>query len=69
MNPRYAFASTDLTTLLELDLTDPADQADIETIQDILLRRGTPGTTGPLDNVPKRSRARSSLHLVPDPTI
>jgi hypothetical protein len=68
MNPRHAFQPTDLTTLLDLDLAEPADQADIEAIQDILLRRSAIDITEPLQEKRLRAHSRPTLHLVPDLT-
>lgn len=56
-----AFEFDDLTPLLGLDLTDPADLIDIEAIDAILARRR--------DSLPIRDhghRNRPTLRLVPD---
>lgn len=68
MRSRYAFVSSDLTVLLDLDLAEPADHVDIEVIQEILLRRSMISSDKPIDASLKRFRNRPTLHLVPDPT-
>jgi hypothetical protein len=60
-NDDRAFEFDDLTLLLGLDLTDPADLIDIEAIDAILARRR--------DAIPirdHRHRNRPTLRLVPD---
>lgn len=66
MSPFRAFELGDLIDLLDLDLTEPADQDDIESIRDILTRRWA-ARTGPSDESAP-SQARTGLHLVPEPT-
>lgn len=68
MRSRYAFVSSDLTVLLDLDLAEPADHVDIEVIQEILLRRTMTSSDEPIDASLERFRTRPTLHLVPDPT-
>ena len=41
MTPDPAFELDDLMVLLDLDLSDPADQADIEAVEAVLERRRT----------------------------
>lgn len=57
-----AFEFDDLAVLLRLDPTDPADQADIEVLDEILTRRRTMNSTSD-----RTSRNRVALRLVPDP--
>jgi hypothetical protein len=66
MRSPFAFELDDLMDLLDLDLTDPADQDDIESIRDILTRRWA--ARGDRRDRMSRSPARTALHLVPDPT-
>jgi len=63
MKPDYAFEFKDLAVLLGLDLTEPADQADIEAISTILDRRCAAHTSQPAE---QGDRYRPTLHLVPD---
>lgn len=58
-----AFEFDDLRVLLDLDPTDPADQADIEVLDEILARRRTMNPTS--DDT---GGNRVALHLVPDPS-
>lgn len=60
-NDDRAFAFADLTLLLGLDLTDPADSIDIEAIDAILARRRDPI---PVNDHGRRNR--TTLRLVPD---
>jgi len=46
---------------------EPADQDDIEFIQEILLRRSAPRSQDPTGADPVRPRGHPTLHLVPDP--
>lgn len=56
-----AFEYDDLTILLGLELSDPADQVDIETIEEILTRRRA------TRHAPNRAYPRpATLRLVPD---
>jgi hypothetical protein len=66
MKSPYAFERDDLMDLLDLDLTEPADQDDIESIRDILARRWAAHADRP--DVSRQLQARTGLHLVPDPT-
>jgi len=68
VNARYAFELADLAVLLDLDLTEPADQDDIEFIREILLRRSAPSSQEPTDADPMPHQVHPTLHLVPDPT-
>lgn len=61
MNNGRAFELDDLIVLLGLDPTEPDDQADIESIDDILARRRAVYPTGE-----ERYRNRALLHLVPN---
>ena len=61
MNNDRAFEFDDLTILLDLDPADPADESDIEAIDEILARRRAAIVTGE-----QRPRQRAILHLVPD---
>jgi hypothetical protein len=61
MKPDCAFEFKDLAVLLALDLTEPADQADIEAINTI--RRCAAHTSQPAE---QGDRYRPTLHLVPD---
>jgi hypothetical protein len=63
MKPDYAFEFKDLTVLLGLELTEPADHADIEAITTILNRRRAAHTSQPAEH---RDWHRPSLRLVPD---
>jgi hypothetical protein len=56
-----AFEFGDLTVLLGLDLSEPADQVGIEAIDDILARRRATISAGD-----RRYRNRATLRLVPD---
>jgi len=47
VNPDYAFEFKDLAVLLGLELTEPADHADIDAINAILDRRRAPHTFQP----------------------
>ncbi|MHA6623145.1 hypothetical protein [Pseudonocardia sp. DLS-67] len=58
-----AFEFDDLAVLLRLDPTDPADQADIEALDEILTRRRTMNSTSD-----RTSRNPVALRLVPDPS-
>ncbi len=60
-NDDPAFAFDDLTLLLGLDLTDPADRIDIEAIDAILARR-----RDPIPVTDHEPRNRTTLRLVPD---
>jgi hypothetical protein len=62
MMPDPAFELDDLMVLLDLDLSDPADQADIEAVEAVLERRRTGGA------IPSEGRGRPgpTLRLVPD---
>jgi len=60
VNPDYASEFKDLTVLLGLELTEPADHADIDAILD---RRSAAHTSQPAG---QRERCRPTLHLVPD---
>jgi hypothetical protein len=62
VNPDYASEFKDLT-VLGLELTEPADHADIDTINAILDRRRAAHTSQPAR---QRERHRPTLHLVPD---
>ena len=62
MNPDYAFEFKDLAVLLGLELTKPADHADIDAINAILDRRRAAHTSQPAG---QRERCRPTLHLVP----
>lgn len=63
MNNGRAFEFDDLTVLLGLDLAEPADQADIEAIDDILARR-----RATISGSDHKYRHRAPLRLVPDTT-
>ena len=67
MKPDYAFEFKDLAVLLALELTEPADQADIEatttTTTTILDRHRGAHTYQPAE---QEDRHRPTLHLVPD---
>ena len=63
MKPDYAFEFKDLTVLLGLELTEPADHADIEAINTILNRRRAAHTSQPAE---QGDWHRPTLHLVPD---
>jgi hypothetical protein len=63
VNPDYAFEFKDLAVLLGLELTEPADHADIEAINTILNRRRAAHTSQPAG---QGDRHRPTLHLVPD---
>ena len=56
-----AFEFDDLAVLLTLDPTEPADEADIETIDEILARRRSSALSDE-----QRPRQRTALRLVPD---
>jgi hypothetical protein len=58
----YAFRFPDLAVLLGLDLTEPADHADIEAIRTILDRRAAHAS----QRAEQGDRHRPTLHLVPD---
>ena len=62
MSPDYAFEFKDLAVLLGLELTEPADHADIDAINAILDRRRAAHTSQPAG---QRERRRPTLHLVP----
>lgn len=59
----YAFEFKDLGVLLGLELTEPADHADIEAINTILNRRRAAHTSQPWS---QGDWHRPTLHLVPD---
>ncbi|TQM15674.1 hypothetical protein [Pseudonocardia kunmingensis] len=61
MNNDRAFDFDDLILLLALDPTDPADESDIEAIDEILARRRASAVTGE-----RRPQQRSALRLVAD---
>jgi hypothetical protein len=63
MKPDYAFEFKDLAVLLTLELTEPADHADIEAITTILDRRHGAHTSQPAE---QGDRHRPALRLVPD---
>ena len=63
MKPDYAFHFNDLAVLLGLDLTEPADHADIDAISAVLGRRLAARTSQPPE---QGDRYRPTLHLVPD---
>ena len=63
MKPDYAFQFKDLAVLLGLDLTEPADHADIDAINTILDRRCAAHTSQPAE---QGDWYRPTLHLVPD---
>jgi len=63
VNPDYAFEFKDLAVLLGLELTEPADHADIDALNAILDRRRAAHTSQPAG---QRHRHRPTLHLVPD---
>ena len=63
MKSDYAFEFKDLAVLLGLDLTEPADHADIDAISTILDRRRAAHTSQPAG---QGDRYRPTLHLVPD---
>jgi hypothetical protein len=63
MKPDYAFEVEDLTVLLGLERTEPADHADIEAITTILNRRRADHIAQP---VQQGDWHRTTLHLVPD---
>lgn len=63
MKPDYAFEFEDLTVLLQLERTEPADHADIEAITTILNRRRAAHIAQP---VQQGDWHRPTLHLVPD---
>jgi hypothetical protein len=60
VNGHRAFEFDDLKVLLTLDPTDPADDADIEAIDEILARRRSSMVSD------ERFHRRSALRLVPD---
>ena len=62
MTPDPAFELDDLMVLLDLDLSDPADQADIEAIEAVLERRRA-GSRSTSDG---RGGHGPTLRLVPD---
>ena len=62
MTTDRAFEFEDLAVLLDLDLGDPADLADIEAIEAILDRRRLGGWSAPA----APDRRAPALHLVPD---
>ena len=63
----YAFDLDDLLALLYLDLDEPTDNADIGTIQEILVRRGAASDSVHPDREQEWSQGRPPLHLVPEP--
>jgi hypothetical protein len=63
MKSGYAFEFKDLTVLLGLELTEPADHADIEAINTILNRRRAAHASR---RVEQGDGHRPTLHLVPD---
>ena len=58
----YAFEFKDLAVLLGLELTEPADHADIEAINTVLNRRRAAHTSQPVE---QGDWHRPTLHLVP----
>jgi hypothetical protein len=67
MKPDYAFQSNDLAVLLVLDLSEPADRADIDAIDAVLTRRRATCSAGPAEDE-RWGQNRTPLHLVPDNT-
>jgi hypothetical protein len=61
MTTDRAFDFDDLIVLLDLDLGEPTDRADIEAIESVLDRRRTGGWSAPGPD-----RPGPALHLVPD---
>lgn len=67
MRSRFAFDLDDLAALLTLELAEPGDAADIDTIYEILLRRAATGLATPTAPEPERDPRRPGLYAVPDP--
>ena len=68
VRPRgYAFDFDDLLALLYLDHDEPTDNADIGTIQEILVRRGAASAGEHPDREQESPHGRPPLHLVPEP--
>jgi hypothetical protein len=61
MNNDRAFEFDDLLVLLTLDPAEPADESDIEAIDEILARRRSSNVSDK-----HRSHERTALRLVPD---